>query len=167
MTTSLSQCEIELVYEIEGFTHTRFVVIEPKAINKMRALRQLSSTAHEAGGVLIGERRGGNIVVKDVTTPSSRDLSSRVHFVRNLFHHQLAIVKANQRTGGTSNYLGEWHTHPQDNPYPSPIDFNNWRASLRNHKPCLVAVIGRKGEWWSLYENGKYHSLILINRQIL
>ncbi len=159
----MSQCDIELVFEIEGTSGIRFVVIEPLAINAMYALRQIGSADHEAGGVLIGERRGGNIVVKEVTTPSPKDCSSRFHFVRKFFHHQLAIVNANRQSGGTSNYLGEWHTHPQDLPYPSCIDFNNWKLSLRDQKPCLVAVIGRNGNWWALHENGKLHNLVPLN----
>lgn len=159
----MSQCDIELVFEVEGANRTRFVVIEPLAINAMRALRQIEPTAHEAGGVLIGERRGGSFVVKEVTTPSSKDRSSRFHFVRKFFHHQLNVVNANRRSGGTSNYLGEWHTHPQDQPYPSNIDFKNWKSSLRGQKPCLVAVIGRDGSWWALHENGKFHNLISLN----
>lgn len=159
----MSQYDIELVFEVEGSSGMRFVVIEPLAINAMCALRQIESADHEAGGVLIGERRGENFVVKEVTIPSSKDCSSRFHFVRKFFHHQLTIVNANRQFGGTSNYLGEWHTHPQDQPYPSSIDFNNWKSSLRAQKPYLVAVIGRYGNWWALHENGKFHNLVPLN----
>lgn len=160
----MSRCDVELVYEIEGSNGTRLVVMEPIVVNTLRSLRQISPTSHEAGGVLIGERRGESFVVKEVTTPSLRDQSSRFRFIRQFFHHQLAINSANHRTGGTSNYLGEWHTHPQDKPYPSSIDFKNWRSSLHGHEPCLVSVIGRNDEWWALYENGKFHNLILLTQ---
>ncbi|MEZ8142867.1 Mov34/MPN/PAD-1 family protein [Enterovibrio sp. FF113] len=159
----MSQCDIELVYEVEGSNGTRFVVIEPLAINAMRSLRQISPTAFEAGGVLIGERRGESFVVKEITIPSPEDRASRFHFIRQCSHHQLAIVGVNRRSGGTSNYLGEWHTHPQDQPYPSSIDFKNWRSSLRDQKPCLVAVVGRGGDWWALHENGKFHNLVSLS----
>ena len=159
----MSQCDIELVYEVEGSTGTRLVVIEPRAVNAMRALRQIDPSAHEAGGVLIGERRGANFVVKEVTTPSIEDISSRFYFIRKFFHHQSAIVNANLLSGGTSNYLGEWHTHPQDYPYPSNIDFQNWKLNLRGQKTCLVAIVGRDGDWWSLHENGKFYNLVSLN----
>lgn len=160
----MSQCDIELVYGIEGSNRSRLVVIEPQAVNALRALRQIAPTAHEAGGVLIGERRGESFVVKEVTTPSPRDQSSRFRFIRKFFHHQLAINNANHLSGGTSNYLGEWHTHPQDKPYPSSIDFKNWKSSLHDHEPCLVSVVGRDEEWWALYENGKFHNLTLLTQ---
>lgn len=153
---------MELVYEIEGFNGSRRVVVEPAAVNNMRAMRQINPDAHEAGGVLIGERRGDSFVVKEVTTPSSIDTSSRFRFIRHYFHHQLAVDKANQLTGGTSNYLGEWHTHPQDKPYPSSMDLENWKATFRNKEPHLAAVVGRDEEWWALYENNKFHHLRLI-----
>ncbi|MEZ9839522.1 hypothetical protein BCT01_08715 [Vibrio tasmaniensis] len=158
----MSQCDIELVYEVEGSNGTRLVVIEPRAVNAMRALRQIDPAAHEAGGVLIGERRGENFIVKEVTTPSTEDRASRFRFIRKFFHHQLAIVNANRLSGGTSNYLGEWHTHPQDLPYPSSLDFQNWKLNLRGQKPCLVAVVGRDGDWWSLHENGKFYNLVSL-----
>ncbi|HIF9442350.1 TPA: Mov34/MPN/PAD-1 family protein [Photobacterium damselae] len=158
----MSHCDIELVYEIEGSKRTRLVVIEPRAVNAMRALRQTDPSSHEAGGVLIGERRGENLVVQEVTTPSIEDISSRTCFIRKFSHHQSAIVNANFFSGGTSNYLGEWHTHPQDYPYPSNVDFQNWKLNLRGQKPCLVAVIGRDGDWWSLHENGNFYNLVML-----
>lgn len=158
----MSQCDIELVYEVEGSKRTRLIVIEPSAINAMRALRQISPTADEAGGVLIGERRGKHFVVKEVTTPSTEDLASRFSFTRKYSHHQLAIVNANRNSGGTSNYLGEWHTHPQDQPYPSSIDFQNWNFNFKGQKPCLVAVVGRDSDWWALHENGKFYNLVSL-----
>lgn len=159
----MSQCDIELVYKVEGSNSTRFVVIEPLAVNRMRSFRQIDLAAHEAGGVLIGERRGCSFVVKDVTTPFAKDNSSRFRFVRRAFHHQLAVIDANRRSGGTSNYLGEWHTHPQDHPYPSSIDLKNWKSSLCGQKPCLVAVVGRDSDWWSIHENGKFYNLVSLN----
>lgn len=158
----MNKCDVELVYEVEGANRPGLIVIEPFAINAMRDLRQIEPDAHEAGGVLIGERRGDSLIVKEVTTPSPQDQSSRFHFVRRFFHHQFAIVNANRHTNGTSNYLGEWHTHPQDKPFPSTIDLKNWKKSLRGHEPCLVAVVGRDEEWWALYEHGKFHRLVLL-----
>ncbi|MBU1308334.1 MAG: Mov34/MPN/PAD-1 family protein [Gammaproteobacteria bacterium] len=160
----MTDSDVEMVYTVEGYNGTRLVVIEPTALNAMRACRQISPAAPEAGGILIGERRGTSFVVKEVTKPTLKDESSRFKFVRKFHHHQLAVVSANQSSGGTSNYLGEWHTHPQDRPFPSGIDLKNWLLALRRHEPCLVSVVGRREEWWALHENGRFHVLSLLNK---
>lgn len=154
--------DVELVYLVEGEDSSRLVVIETNAYKTMRSLRQLTPSAHESGGVIIGERRGNSFVVKNVTTPSKDDYSSRFGFIRRFFHHQQAVITANKSSGGTSNYLGEWHTHPENIPSPSSIDFKNWNACLRRHQPCLVAIVGRHEEWWALYENGQFRRLRLL-----
>ena len=159
----LNQNDVELVYEVHGSHGNRLVVIEPQALSLMREFRQIKLGSSEAGGVLIGERRGRALIVKEVTTPSAKDSSSRFRFVRKFYNHQFAIIKANRSSGGRSNYLGEWHTHPQDRPYPSSTDFKNWESSLSGKESYLVSVVGREGEWWALYESGKFHNLILLS----
>lgn len=157
----MNRFDTELVYQIEGSNSSRLVVVEASAHNLMRQYRQVGSSDHESGGVLIGERRGKSFVVKEITTPSTIDKSARYSFTRKSYHHQTAVNMSNQLSGGTSNYIGEWHTHPQDNPYPSSVDFENWSASLC--EPCLVAEVGRMREWWGLYENETFYTLLLLN----
>jgi integrative and conjugative element protein (TIGR02256 family) len=159
----LIHSDIDLVMKIPGTHNHGLIVVEPNALNTMRSLRQIRSKAHEAGGVMIGERRGNSFIVKEVTTPSSEDTSSRFKFVRNYHHHQSSVIKANMNSGGTSNYLGEWHTHPEDQPYPSAIDFKNWKKSLHKRPPCLVVVVGRKGDWWAIHEHGRFYHLVSIS----
>ncbi|MAW06728.1 MAG: peptidase [Halobacteriovoraceae bacterium] len=137
----------------------RLIVVEASAINTMHSFRQIRSTAHEAGGVIIGERRGDSFIVKEVTIPSPKDISSRFQFVRQDHHHQSRIIDANKSSGGTYNYLGEWHTHPEKHPTPSQIDLDNWRHCLRNHTPCLVAIIGIKSDWMAVFERGEFFEL--------
>ena len=44
--------------------------------------------------------------------------------------------------------MGVWHTHPQDVPYPSPIDLNDWQEILKNDKTAsdyaFFIILGRK-----------------------
>ena len=39
-----------------------------------------------------------------------------------------------EQSGYKKSYLGEWHTHNQRRPIPSPVDCNNWKnISKRQH----------------------------------
>lgn len=139
------------------------LVVEPHALNKMLSFRQLRINQDEAGGILIGERRGNNFVVTEVTTPSPIDTSSRYHFVRKGSHHQKHIDSAYERSDGKLNYLGEWHTHPERIASPSRTDFINWKKSLGNHLPSIVAVVGTYKSWWGLHFSGNYRQLLPID----
>jgi integrative and conjugative element protein (TIGR02256 family) len=44
--------------------------------------------------------------------------------------HQEQIDLAWKTSAGTSAYLGEWHTHPEDIPSPSFIDLMGWQKKL-------------------------------------
>lgn len=108
------------------------VKIGDEALKMMREYTQLSHDATEAGGVLIGRHivGGHDIVVDLVTSPMSGDRRSRTRFDRARRRHQQALDEEWKRSGGTSVYLGEWHTHPEPTPRPSGIDLNDWRRRL-------------------------------------
>ncbi len=87
----------------------------------------------EGGGVLLGRHILGSddVVVDHVTVPMHGDRRSRSRFFRARRGHQDLIDRAWAESGGTRTYLGEWHTHPQGVPIPSPIDRRNWRRKLK------------------------------------
>ena len=46
------------------------------------------------------------------------------------------------------DYLGEWHTHPEDLPKPSDKDLREWRILLREQRrPLVFLIVGLKGCW--------------------
>lgn len=108
-------------------------VISEQALASIEKYRQQSETAREAGGVLLGRLivNAPDIVVDDVTEPSSSDRRGRFFFSRSAVPTQRAIDDAWQNSNGTRNYLGEWHTHPELDPSPSPTDFENWQRLSR------------------------------------
>lgn len=106
---------------------------------------QQTLQSHEAGGILIGEMRGRHFLVNRISTPQKTDIRSRFRFVRNTNGHSLAAEKALKESKGTSNYLGEWHTHPEDQPKPSPRDIKSWiRNASFVRKDTLALIQGRK-----------------------
>ena len=88
----------------------------------------------EAGGVLIGRfiKNSKHIIVDEISVPMAGDVRSRTFFKREVKKHQEIIDKAWERSNGTLNYLGEWHTHPENYPSPSHIDLASWKLKLTN-----------------------------------
>ena len=102
------------------------------ALGKMLGHRQDQRDAAEAGGILLGRhiRDTADIVVDRVTSPLPGDRRARSRFVRARRLHQDEIDLAWRESGGTTTYLGEWHTHPESQPWPSLIDWLGWQRKL-------------------------------------
>jgi integrative and conjugative element protein (TIGR02256 family) len=108
--------------------------------------RQLSSTAPESGGMLLGRLviESRNVVIDEVTEPAASDHRGRFFFVRSWKHAQQRVDSAWEESDCTRNYLGEWHTHPEVDPTPSPKDLRNWRRiaeAARYEQDFLFFVI--------------------------
>jgi len=112
----------------------------------------------EAGGVLLGRYiTGGGMVIDAISTPGPRDLRERCYFHRDALHHNLAVFTAWEASGGTCHYLGNWHTHPEPIPAPSPLDVSEWlrdAAEIRTQHespnlPLVYLIVGqhRIGAW--------------------
>lgn len=110
-------------------------------------IQHLGSDA-EAGGLLLGEVRGGHLNLVEATFPTADDLRSRYSFERLPQGHAEAAQKMWSESHGTVRYLGEWHSHPQDLPIPSDIDRTEWArlaAERRDKRPFLAVIVGRRG----------------------
>jgi integrative and conjugative element protein (TIGR02256 family) len=124
--------------------------IDASALNKMRAFIQQRNSDHEAGGVLLGRfiKNATDVVVDEITIPHSSDKSSPTRFYRHQEGHQVFVEKCWRKSEGTCNYLGEWHTHPEDVPHPSGMDLRNWRRLVRETEQefdgLFFLIVGRK-----------------------
>ena len=61
-------------------------------------------------------------VITDITIPGSNDKQGPFFFVRDRIDAQEQINEYWNESDGIINYLGEWHTHPQEYPIPSHVD---------------------------------------------
>jgi integrative and conjugative element protein (TIGR02256 family) len=95
--------------------------------------KQVQKGALESGGVLLGRfiKISKNIVVDKITTPMKGDKQTRLSFKRISPLHQEIITEEWYESNGTCNYLGEWHTHPEDFPTPSGVDIKDWKRKLK------------------------------------
>lgn len=111
--------------------------------------RQTESGDSETGGILLGRFVAGSkdIIIDQATDPSDSDRRSRFFFYRARRPAQVKVDQAWESSNGTLNYLGEWHTHPEDDPTPSCIDRRNWRRVARRssyeQSMLLFVIVGR------------------------
>lgn len=87
-------------------------------------------------GVLLGREiiNTADIIVDKITEPSEDDVQKKFYFFRDKKYHQKKIIEEWEKSDGTCNYLGEWHTHLEDVPNPSPTDIKEWKRVLRKFK---------------------------------
>ncbi len=108
----------------------------------------------EAGGIFIGSHRGPHVEIAACTTPLPRDVRRPTSFDRKDAGHQAVALAAWQRSGGTDTYVGEWHTHPVDDPTPSALDLRTWRAVMSRVADPVVFLIAGRRSFWCAYGRG-------------
>lgn len=112
------------------------------------SFRQDSIEKYEAGGILMGRRLiNGDIFITDVTSPQKGDTRKRSFFKKQTKIHQSISDSLWEKSSGMTVYLGEWHTHPEDSPIPSPIDLRGWKLSVSkqpNDKTYIFVILGIK-----------------------
>jgi integrative and conjugative element protein (TIGR02256 family) len=136
----------------------------------MLAHRQLHARDPESGGLLLGRLISGteDVVIDFVSRPSGADRATRFRFFRARRPAQQRVTDAWHESLGTRVYLGEWHTHPEDDPTPSCIDRRNWRRIVKRaqfEQPFLFFVIvGRRGTaaWQVLRPAGTIDCLVYL-----
>lgn len=124
------------------------LLIEPHVLERLTAFKQLEISAPEAGGILMGYRRGPHTHVTEATVPTTRDVQRRFGFFRHATHHQRVALRRWKESGETLDYVGEWHTHPEDDPSPSSIDLTHWRdIAQASSRPMVFLIVGRSSNW--------------------
>jgi len=123
--------------------------ITDNVLEQFRLFRQIEWGEHESGGVLLGRYiiNSKDTIIDLISTPQLNDVSSPVKFIRNKEEHQNIVDEAWKESGGTCNFLGEWHSHPEEIPSPSTIDIRNWKSIIKNavfeSDSLFFLIIGR------------------------
>ena len=120
------------------------------AIRTLQSHIQRHCWSREAGGILLGRLlvERDHVVVDEVTVPGPPDSRSRSRFFRAERPAQAIVDEAWARSGGELNYLGEWHTHPEDDPTPSWHDRRDWRrlVTIQSYEQSSLffLIVGRR-----------------------
>lgn len=141
-----------------------YLLVPSRLIKTLEKYRQFKPTSKEQGGMLLGVMRAEDnelvnienppyIELLNATEPCCKDHATRTKFVRRCDHHFTDMQNATVLHSDLV-YLGEWHTHPQDNPTPSTIDLNSWRKAFSS-KIAIVVIVGRITNWWGIWTGDK------------
>jgi len=142
----LSRLQQDLVFrnpQTDGF-----IIINASVMRQINNHRQIAGHHCEAGGILMGLRRGRHLEVTIATTPKREDRRTRIRFERTSPFHQKFAIRGWQRMGRKLDYVGEWHTHPEHSPRPSVIDRAEWAELVRASKRELLFVILGISDFW-------------------
>ena len=114
------------------------LTLSSEVVSTLERHRQVAARSTEACGVLIARYGldGNCVLIEQVTEPLFTDRRHHVRCWRSPAH-QFAVNRAYRQSGGTLVYAGEWHTHPEPVPQPSPVDWAGWARKL--HDPKVVA----------------------------
>lgn len=140
--------------------------IPESALSTLNGQRQLKESDPESGGILLGRAilNSADIVLDDVRLPMAGDQQSRTRFYRLKWPAQYAIFHAWICSGGSTNYLGDWHTHPELDPTPSVQDRQNWMNIARRRRfggpDLFFIIVGQKAlRVWEVDEEGNIEAL--------
>jgi integrative and conjugative element protein (TIGR02256 family) len=80
----------------------------------------------ETGGVLIGHRApDGRVHVVEATDAGPNAVETATRFERDRDYCQAQVEDAARRLGEQGQYIGEWHSHLERDPRPSPRDIES------------------------------------------
>ena len=117
------------------------LIISKGVLDTFHSYRQISPKIPESGGILLGKVFKDYIQLDKATILGNGDKQGWFFFHRNKKRAQTSICEAFLKSKGTRIYLGEWHTHKEEKPYPSLKDKFEIRRAFRKSKLNLEFII--------------------------
>lgn len=106
-----------------------------------------SQNSFERGGILMGELylNKNLIIITDIIEAPSKILK-QYNYEMNVDYIQQKIDTVWTKSHGSKTYLGDWHTHPEENPKPSFQDYitfsKNYFQSSFDHNFLIYIIFG-------------------------
>ena len=122
--------------------------IRPSVMEMLEVYVQNKLSDPESGGILLGTVHGPHLDLVHATLPFPTDRKSRCRFERHPKGHTEVANQFWRESGGIIRYVGEWHTHPEDQPSPSSIDLREWKALAAKRadgRPMVGVIVGIRG----------------------
>jgi integrative and conjugative element protein (TIGR02256 family) len=147
-----------LPLDTDGIIVPRERKIDATALGVLRRFVQADGGL-EAGGVFLGRYIVDSqaIVIDEATEPAPGDERLPRNFHRLDEAHNVRVMDAWRASDGRVHYLGEWHTHSEPFPVPSPLDCEAWLGlygDVRDQHdgsaaPLVFAIVGQQaiGFW--------------------
>ncbi|MDX7937588.1 Mov34/MPN/PAD-1 family protein [Acinetobacter baumannii] len=140
-------------------------IIPEYLFDEFNRWRQFRPDQTEACGIIYGERRGKHFLVTGITTPKLTDIRTRYSCMRNTYGHQQTLDFLHKKSNGITQYLGEWHSHPQKIASPSYTDLKEWQLTYnylfkeQSIDKMLCLILGIEKDWLGIYEKGKLFTI--------
>ncbi|WP_145034914.1 Mov34/MPN/PAD-1 family protein [Caulifigura coniformis] len=119
------------------------ICFAPEVLAHFHRHRQTRWYHREAGGQLFATTAGLVLTIVEATGPRRSDRRTRVSYVPNRAAEASEI--ADQQTRGRV-FVGDWHTHPESVPNPSPLDQRSiqecFRKSTHGLNGFLLVIVG-------------------------
>lgn len=111
----------------------------------------------ESGGIILGFVHEDNCVyISKISQPNAYDRASRFGFERDKKVAQIIVNSEFYESDGKVIYLGEWHTHPEQNPSPSSIDVQmikqQYNSNKINENFLILLIQGTENLYVGLYD---------------
>lgn len=143
------------------------IFLSKRVLDDFNNYKQDKINKNESGGILLGQVFKNNIYILKNSVPSKYDISKRYSFERDMANAQKIIDLEFEESEGRTIYLGEWHTHPENDPNPSGQDLKMIKDQFRKNKlnePFIVLIIfGIKSYFVGIYNGSK----IIAKRKII
>ena len=154
------------------FPEGTIVDIEDHVLQLFHAYTQNHLWDKEAGGVLLAKQieNRSHFVISAASTPTKWDKRSRFSFVRSIKSAQPFINERWETSGGTENYFGEWHTHPESFPTPSGIDKSLINQIIEDksspYSKVLLIIVGQIDSFFIGLADSVQPELPMVYRKI-
>ena len=145
-------------WEFSSTSPVNAVLMQPSVLEKIDQWRQKGFLSQaEACGILLGERKGFKgkeqyLNITDITLPYNTDIRKPTAYIRNTEGHQAYLDELHKQSKGRIQYLGEWHSHPQNVATPSSIDYREWHKCCLNfpNVPVVFNIAGVTEDWMGI-----------------
>jgi integrative and conjugative element protein (TIGR02256 family) len=114
----------------------------------------------ETGGVLMGHLTNGTLYIEKASDPGPKAIHELTYFRADANYIDMYIDMEWANSNGKNMYLGEWHTHPQTFPDPSPTDTTSLaEIAQTSEEYALLLILGAVDFSKELFS--KQHILLL------
>ena len=138
------------------------IEIKEEVLEQLREYTQTEGC--ELCGVLTGSQIDDKTFRISKVSPPCVASNSRCGCVRDAQKGNAFIVQDYEQSEHTRVYIGEWHTHPESHPSPSPTDISSIVSNYHTSSlvlPILVMVIvGTESLYVSVYEGNSFVKII-------
>ena len=114
------------------------ILITDAALAIMLGCRQAKPSDKEAGGQLFAEFYSRDVVIVEATPPTLLDRRSKYRFRPNRLLQRREIRK---KYAAGLHFVGDWHTHPEEQAIPSVDDITSMQDSFCRSAHDLSAFL--------------------------